>query len=63
MLRSLSKTVIKYINSNINGKYSLPVDRKDIKVCFGDEKSKTLNIAVQCLYVIRCSFEIKFADM
>ena len=38
------------LNSNINGKYALTVDRKDIKVCFGDEKSKSLNIAVQCLY-------------
>ena len=26
------------LNSYINGKYALPVDRKDIKVCLGDEK-------------------------
>ena len=40
------------INSNINGKYALPVDRKDSKECFGDEKSKSSNIAVQCLYSV-----------
>ena len=38
------------LNSNINGKYALPVDRKDIKVCLGDEKSKSSNITMQCLY-------------
>ena len=38
MLRSLSRKVIICTNSNINGKYALPDDRKDIKVCFGDEK-------------------------
>ena len=26
------------LNSNINEEYALPVDRKDIKVCFGDTK-------------------------
>ena len=46
MLRSLSKNVIKCT------KYALPIDRKDITVCFGDEKSKSLNIAVQCLYSV-----------
>ena len=49
ILRSLSKKVVT-LNSNINGKYALTVDRKDIELCFGDEKSKSLNIAVQCLY-------------
>ena len=34
------------LNSNINGKYALPVDRKYIKVCLGDEKSKSSNITV-----------------
>ena len=33
----------------------MTVDRKDIKVYFGDEKSKSLNI--------RCFLEIKFADI
>ena len=28
----------------------MPVDRKDIKVCFGDEKSKLSNIPVQCVF-------------
>ena len=32
--------------------HALTVDRKDIKVCFRDEKSKSLNIAVQCLYSV-----------
>ena len=41
------------LNHNINGNYALPVDRKNIiKVCFGDEKLKSLNIAVQCLYSV-----------
>ena len=39
-------------NSNINEKYAFPVDRKDIKVCFGNEKSKSSNITVQCLYSV-----------
>ena len=47
------------LNSNINGKCALPVDRIDIKVCFGGEKSKSSNIIVH----IRCFLEIKVADM
>ena len=40
------------LNSNINGKYALPVDKKDIKLCFGEEKSKSSNITVECLYSV-----------
>ena len=43
------KRLQKVLNSNINGKYALPVDRKDIKVGFGDKKLKSSNIIVQCL--------------
>ena len=38
------------LNSNIKGKYVLPVDRKDIKVCCGDEKSISSDITVLYLY-------------
>ena len=38
------------LNSNINEKYPLPVDSKDIEVCCGDEKSKSSDFTVQCLY-------------
>ena len=44
------------LNSNINGKYALPVDRKDIKVLV--MKSKNCQIS-QCNVFLK----IKFADM
>ena len=53
-MREISRSLLKRLknvpNSNINGKHALPVDRKDIKVCFGGKKSKSSDIIVQCLY-------------
>ena len=40
------KMLLNVLNRNINGKFALPVDRKDIKVCLGDEKSKSLKYSI-----------------
>ena len=40
------------LNRNVNGKYALLVDIKDIKECLGDEKSKSANITLQCFLEI-----------
>ena len=49
---SCVKCYVAFLKRYQNGKYALTVDRKDIKVCFGDEKSKSLNNAVKCLYSV-----------
>ena len=50
------------LNSNINGKYALPVDRKDIKVCSGDKKSKSSDITVKRLYSVFLKLSLLTCD-
>ena len=52
MLCTLSEEVIAVLNCNIKEKYALPIDRKDIKVYFGDNMPKSLKNVVQCLYCV-----------
>ena len=45
MLRSLSKKVVKLLNNNINGKYELTVDKKDINPFYPEyDSSRSLHL-------------------
>ena len=62
MLRVFLKQLQNVLNSNINGKYALPVDKKDIKVYCGDEKQKSSDITVQRLYGVYLKSSLPTCD-